>query len=310
MSVSPLSLTVPIHEVIDPALWRERFAFGHQLGYELRFVQGVSTAVVEAAMRDLAGRLPEEVIGWHLRAALSELGARLGLSFERLVCKAEPVDSDLVLGRDYQQSVARLPLEREQLTGYCRIVVGKPLLSIERVRLYLNNELSLTVLPSSTTPTIRIVDPRNGVIHLVGGLGRTTLPFIGLGVGSSLPHQLQGTIFTGALPPHSIPDAWAVDYTTGPLTVQGIPDRIDAILALWVGLRAGRTLYAISGASQAGGIGSSSVSIDGVSQSATVSQSAMYGLNAPMETAFEEITKRIDWAYYRRRIRGIMVGGI
>lgn len=316
--MASLGLTIPVPEVIDPALWRERYVFGHQLGLELKFAAGIHADAIEAAMIDLAGRLPEHVIAWHLRCSLGELGNKLGVSFERLVVKSEPLDDGLRAGIDYDVVQQRIPLTRHSVENNYRIELCESILSVERVRLYIGDNLVFTVHnPSTGAASIRIHDQRNGVLYIVGQADATMQMGAWGNASGALPlgnrgfaNAMYSTLVTGIQPRGSIPGAWSVDYVKGPISHEGIPNRIDVALANWVALNAGRLMLGISGGSQAGGLGSSSVSIDGVSQNAAVSQSAMYGLNAPMETAFEAITKLIDWNMYRRRLRGIHVGGL
>ncbi|MHC4717920.1 MAG: hypothetical protein ACYS5V_13180, partial [Planctomycetota bacterium] len=99
-----LGLSVPVSEVLDPQLWRERYAYGITLGPDpeaaaaaslsdaLCSVNGGSADDVQAKLKDAISEIPDDVIRWHLRAAMSELEVKLGIPLGIVICKADPVD--------------------------------------------------------------------------------------------------------------------------------------------------------------------------------------------------------------------------
>jgi hypothetical protein len=97
---------------------------------------------------------------------------------------------------------------------------------------------------------------------------------------------------------------------TGPCDqATGTPGMIEAVLAHWVFLRAGKLIINMAGTAYGQGVVSTSISSDGFSRSVTTSQSAMYSINSAMEIVFQSFTDSIDWKALRTYKRGLKVYG-
>lgn len=295
------SLSVPVAEVLDPALWRERYAYGLVLGEAATRGSTLRERVL-AAKRGAAGPngdaaaiegLPDSVIRWHLRVALSEVGTKLGIPLSTEVIKADPVDEGLVRGIDYDRVVPRLPYRRAETDQWFMLPLENNVVSVERIRAYWYDDLIMEVSPArGNADLIAIQHPRQGIVHVVpANLQSLTMDTAGN----------YGAWFTivGALA-HA-PYFWAVDYTRGPIARDGSPQRIEAVLAHYVYCTAGLTLLALDSVARIKGITSSSLSLDGVSRSISVSPH----LHQVLADTWEAALKRIDWPSLRTSHRGL-----
>lgn len=309
-SYKALGLSVPVLDLIDPQKWRERYAWGVALGG-----QGTSDhadAILSRA-RLKGGRLrereasrliqaiPDDVIRWHLRAAVSELEMKIGMPIGLEVCKSKPVDAGLRKGLHYDREVGRLPYTQGAAQNFYRIDLPSGIISVERVRaFYLGMKIWEISDTRDNSDNIVIEWGKSGVIHL-------------------MPVHLQSMIVTQAtgafgvwhtmnLYSSPIPDVWAVDYTRGPVSEHGgEPGKIEAVLAHWAFCVAGITLLSMGGLAASKGLTSTSISMDGVSRSIGLQASAIYGLNSALEHVFDEATKRINWQQLRTQKRGLKV---
>lgn len=310
---APLTTSVHISEVLDPNLWRERFAWGTLLSRVFSIDPNISQAELNKIKMATVGYLPDSVVVFHLTAALSELGAQIGIPMAVIRVKTRPVDSTLTLGVDYDVVRDALPWVRAASQQYERVDVGAPLISIQRVRLrnYDTEILDLDMSVTEDAARVKIVDSRSGIFHIlpttVGGSGGyvTTIPddlplgAAWLGRGYGLPSMARG---------QTSPASWVVDYTTGPIDDIGNAGFLPAQLANWVYAKAGVSLMSLSGIAQGGGIASGSVSLDGLSHSFGTTASAMYGLNSAFEGVLKDIHEKINWAIWRRQMTGVTVG--
>lgn len=301
---------VPIADCVNPARWRDRFAWGHILSRAFAVHPDINESELNTLRQETFGYLPDHVVEWHLGAALSELGARLQTRLRVEVVKAPPVDSALTLGSDYHRVGRPLPYVRDMARTHLRIDVGEPLLSVQRVRAqYSGSEPSDFVLPGDVTASVKIVDPATGVFHIIPSGGLFGFPALNDGA-APLPiaRRYQDWGWNHSSRSSTAPAVWLVDYTTGPVGEAGYPGGIDALLANWVYARAGLMMFSLSGVAQAGGVSSTSLSIDGVSRSTSLTASAIYGLNSSFEKVLEDYGKAIDWNYWRSRYSGVHVG--
>ncbi len=296
-----LGLSVPVTEVLDPKLWKERYAYGVLLGAVQSEWQKVNRG--GDVRRELVKRIDEvplEVIRWHLRAALSELEMKLGLPMGVVICKSKPVDDGLVVGRDYDKEVPRLPYTLSDNENWWRIDVPAGCISIERVRAYyFGTRIWEFSEAQGNLDLVRLVWPRHGVAHVLP----TNLASIIVS-----PEGRGGIFNTVYANRTNVPDFWAVDYTLGPVSKQtGEVGHIEAVLANWVYCAAGILIHNLASMAVSKGITSSSVSMDGVSRSINLQASAMYGMSSALEHVFDEAMKRIDWKALRTHKRGIRV---
>lgn len=287
--------TVNVREVLDPQLWRERYAYGLPVGQSFD---------EQAAAKALFAGLPDETIRWHLRSALSEAEMHLGVELGIEVLKARPVDPGLVQGRDYDRVVSRMPYTRSEESRFFRIdlPIG-PVISVERVRAYYWDTLVWEFSnsdPAGNLENIHLEWDKSGSLHIVPANMQAFM------VTKSGTFGVWHTIRLSAEP---IPAVWAVDYTVGPHH-KGKPGHVPAVLAHWCYSVAGILLLSVGGLAQSKGLSSTSLSIDGVSKSIGLQASAIYGINSALETALDNATKRIDWkklrAAYGRGLRARM----
>ncbi len=312
---APFTTSVHISEVLDPNLWRERFAWGTLLSLVFSIGANVNQAELNEIKMGTVGRLPDSVVSFHLMAALSELGAQIGIPMSVIRVKTRPVDTTLVQGTDYDVVRDALPWVRAASQQYERVDVAAPLISIQRVRLmhYDTALMDLDMSDTDDAARVKIVDSRGGTFHVLpsvsaGGGGYVTavpeaLPLGSFGFGRnlslSLPSQARG---------QTSPASWVVDYTTGPVDDIGNAGFLPAQLANWVAAKAGLLLMSLSGIAQGGGIASGSVSLDGLSHSFGTTASAMYGLNSAYEGVLKDIVEKFDWNVWRRQMTGVTVG--
>lgn len=296
-----LGLSVPVTEVLDPKLWRERYAYGVLLGALTR--EWKTTSRGGDPHRELVkvvDEIPTETMRWHLRAAVSELEVKLGVPMGVAVCKAEPVDEGLVLGRDYDRVVTRRPYTWSRAETWSRIDAPSSCLSIERIRAYYyGSKVYEFSEAQGNASAIRLIWPRQGITHLLpASLASIAITADGqAGVFALIAGRQQ-----------VVPDFWAIDHTIGPTDRHtGMPGHMEAVLADWVYCAAGIKLLNLASIAVSKGITSTSVSMDGVSRSVALQASAMYGMNSCLEHVYDEAMKRIDWKSLRTYKRGLRV---
>lgn len=301
-SYAALGLTVPVTEIIDPEKWKERYAWGFNLGGSETLLARVKRAAkehggdsgkIEKQFSRLIDDLPDSTIAWHLRSALSDLEGKLQVPMAVQVCKATPVDEGLVLGRDYDRQVPRLPYTRDAAQDFYRFNLPSSLISVERIRGYYFDVNVISVAAED----IEIQWPTQGVVHI---LPHTLTNWLANAQG-----ELSMMLSMGGQRP--IPSFWAVDYTTGPIAQNGEVGRVEAVLADWCYCSAGIRLLNIAGAAISKGLSGASVSLDGASQNVNFQASAMYGINSATEHMLEEALKRIDWKRLALQKRGMRV---
>jgi len=273
--------TVHVNEVLDPALWRERYAAGLAAGLEPEEAR---------AARALFNGIPDETIRWHLRSAMSEAELHLrGVNLGIEVLKATPVDEGLRKGTDYDRKISRLPYSAAEEEMFFRIDLPYgPVISVERIRAYYWETLVWEFNPardSSEAENIHLEWSKSGTLHI---LPANLQAFVVTTTGA---WGVWHTIRLGRSP---IPAVWAIDYTIGPNHYDR-PGHIPTVLAHWIYCAASILLLSMSGLAQSKGLSSTSLSIDGVSKSVSLQASAIYGINSALETAFDNAMKRIDW---------------
>jgi hypothetical protein len=270
-----MDLSDALADVLDPQLWRQRFAAGLNLG----------------AMSD-------STIAYHLRAAASELGLRLGLKLkiERLV--SEPVDATARKGVDYDRIVPRLPWNQEQHASYYRIDLGEPVLSVQRIRCYQLNQQIIAF--DSSNSDIVLEHPQHGIVHLIP----RSLPFVTMISGHIDQFFLNVPPFISTVK-GPLPNFWAVDYTTGPISILDTePGRIDARLASWVGAKAATVLLPLAGNALTGGVVSHTAAMDGVSRTVNMGPNGVF---AQAAQAFKDLDDGINWNELRAAARPMIV---
>lgn len=310
-----LGTSVPVAELVDPKLWRERYAwmipagqvwggvtFKELIGQPCRPKPPGSSASGTCGTddddADLSGfGFPDSVVRWHLRAALSELEMRLTINLGMQLVHSEPLVDGEIQGRDFDVLEPRRTLATAQVDGYAQIQVLPDVIRVDRVRGIWYGTTVLDLKRSEHPDALTITHPKEGVIAIRPPLGyaaiTTPTPYSWLGLPSFW--------FSRGFVP--VPGFWAVDYLRGPISKDGKPGHIEAVFANWVYAAAGLTLLALDSAARSRGLASSSLTMDGVSRSVTLAKNG--DLNAVLTDAFDRIDKSIDWKATRLGKRGL-----
>lgn len=297
-----LGLSVPVTACLSPELWRERYAYGLNLGPSRRAtVQERVAAAKRGEPANPIDAIPDDVIKWHLRAALSELEMKLGIPMGIEVVKSLPLDDGLRQGIDYDRVRPRLPYTRSETETWFRVdLPDMSIISVERIRAYYFRRLIWEFSESKgTMGQVHLEWPKQGVLHIVP----TELQAV-IVTQNGGNYGVWETINSQATP---VPDFWAVDYTTGPKSRDGKVGHVEAVLAHWVYCAAGILLLSMGGLAQSKGLTNTSISMDGVSRSIGLQASAIYGINSALEKAYETTMKRIDWNKIRTNKLGLRV---
>ncbi len=317
-----IGLSVPVSEILDPVLWRRRYAYSLVLGPEVqdrtitRFcnVNGLAPETAqEYAQRfgeDLVkatDEIPNDVIRWHLRAALSELEVMVGVPMGIVVVKTVPIDEGEQVGVTFDRIGQRLPYTHSDAYTYFRIDLPEWVISVQRVRAFYFGSQVFEWSPEGgrdTTDQIRLEHDTQGSTHILPLEFRNFVVTQGRGGGGG-DYGFWHTIAARRTP---LPDFWAVDYTVGPRDRQtGQTGHLPAVVAHWVYAQAGQVLLSIGGAARSQGLTSTSVSFDGFSKSVGLQASAIYGLNSATEHVYELATKRLDVKKLSLALKGIRV---
>lgn len=309
-------------DLLDPKLWRERYAFGITLGAGDRPVETDSIAKIlgcappRGTSKTLAGRelkaassalqeaacgLSDTVIGWHLRAATSDLEIKLGIPLGLVVAKGTPVDAGLVRGQDYDVEVPRKEFTNSNARLYYRIDLPAGVVSVQRIRAYWFNQLVWSISAADgNLDLIQLEHPGTSSLHIMPTQSATLLvgfPEIG-GFAYGSMQMICGY-------PSPLPAVWSVDYTIAPRARYGAVGEVEAALAHWVYCRAGVLLLSIGGRAASRGLTNASLSIDGLSKS--VGLAGMGAINKALEDRLKEATEAIDWQQLRLYKRGLRV---
>jgi hypothetical protein len=321
MTGRTLGLTVPIAELLDPELWRQRYAYGLVTGLpgpstattqNERLKRTVALAVASqrvsrdaplpreeatAALNALAGA-SDDFIRWHLRVALSALELKLSVPMGIQICKADPVDPGLTLGVDYDRKVPRLPYVASEALLWYQLFLPSGVISVERVRGYYFGQLVWEISnDQENLDLIRLTHPRQGVTQILP----THLQSIAVTQDGN--YGIWETIFLHTAP---VPDFWAIDYTIGPITRDGKPGEIEVAIANWVYAKAGMSILTLGGLAQTKGLTSASVSLDGASKNVSFQSSSLY--DAAVKH-YAEVCKDLDFEALRTAKRGLRIRG-
>lgn len=299
-----LGLSVPVAELVDPDLWRQRYAYGLIAGVlpsdgtlAERLTAAKAAVTKEGTEEAVKGikSLPDAMIRWHLRAALSEVETKISMPMGVRIYKGDPVDEGLVQGQDYDAVYPRQPWLVSDVNAWYRIPVLPNLVSIERVRAYYFGNLVLSV----SGENIQMAHPRQGEANILP-ITFNTLALAQGWYGSA------HTLLLGS--PRPVPNVWSIDFTTGPIDRDGTPSRVPAMLAAYVYALAGQAIFALDGLARSKGVTSSSLSMDGVSRSLSFASGGQGGgINSAVESYLEKAEKRIDINALRTSMKGIRI---
>jgi len=313
-----------VTEVLDPNVWRQRYAYGIALGpsssagssssslADLLCSGGQATSITEAQaklkdsqaqLNDLVDTLPDETIRWHLRAAVSELEMALGLPMGVVVYKSPPVDDGLIEGVNYDKLYPRKPFLASHAREWYKIDLPNNVLSIERVRAFWFGQLVWEIsAEQDNLDLVKLEWPKAASAHIIPtALSNLLITAPGLGGGNYGAWQMfnSGT--------SKVPDVWAIDFTQGPRDEYGSVGQIEVALAHWCYCVAGITLLSMGGLARSQGLTSASVSMDGLSRSIGLQASAIYGINSALEEALKKASERLDIDRIRTYKRGLRV---
>ena len=284
-----LGLVVPVREVVDPALWRERYAYGLLEG---RPVLGIGVGAPSEGTVQTMAAIPDSTIAYHLRVAMSALEMRLGVPLACTRWKADPVDDGLVLGVHYDAVAPRLPYTLSGAQEWYRIDLPSGCVSIERLRAYYYDTL-VWELDGSDPNLLQLQWSRQGIAHLIP-VHLQSLAVDALSGNYGIWHTLTRH-------KHPVPRFWAIDYTTGPTTQQGVVGKVELVLAHWVAMIAAFSVFGMDSVLRTYGVQSQSVSFDGLSRSVSLAPNVYSG----MLEQFKYLVELIDWNALRTAKRGI-----
>lgn len=318
-----MGLSVPITDALDPVAWRQRYAYGVVLGQGEPIAETDSVAQIlgcdagrgraktaagraveaQSLITQAANDLPNDVIRWHLRAALSELEIKLGLPMGIVITKGDPVDPGLTLGVDYDKTEPRRVFLDSERRDYYRIDLPAGVISVERVRAYWFGQPVWSISATdSNLGLLRLEHPGTSSLHILPTQAATLLVAM-----PTLSTPAYGAMQMISGYPSPLPDVWSVDYTMGPRTRFGEIGQIEAALVHWVYCKAGIVLLSVGGMASSRGLTSASLSIDGLNKSIGLQASAMYGINSALETRLKEAAEALDIKALRAYKRGLRV---
>lgn len=319
-----LGLSVPVTEMLDPSAWRQRYAYGIALGPSsggsgqrtsdlaqmLCRGEGKKSLVKEqdklkdaqTQISELVDSLPDDVIRWHLRAAVSELEMKLGIPLGVVVYKGTPVAEGLIQGVHFDREYSRKPFLQGHAKEWYKIDLPSNVISIERVRAFWFGQVVWEISAErDNMDMVKLEWPKASSAHIIPTtMSNVLITAPGLGGGSYGAWQM----FSGT---SKVPDVWSVDFTAGPRDQYGRVGHVEAALAHWCYAVAGILLLSMGGLARSQGLTSASISMDGLSRSIGLQASAIYGINSALEKALEDATKRIDWKAVRTYKRGLRV---
>jgi hypothetical protein len=219
---------------------------------------------------------------------VNDVQSILGIEFERQRVLTDP-DPNLVLGTDYEIVGERLHYfhPATAMTYYYIPLPHPNVVSIERVRLFLRNQLVYAVPVEWVYFT-----SKEGVLRIAPFLSNAVPQSTTAGwVPGLFPHDTLDTV----------PGAWGVDYTFG-------YGQVDADIARYIGLRAAIQVLALAGAGAdiAGGLGSESLSQDGITESISYHQ-GKWGPYSGLIEVYQEELKTINIRGKRLAKKGFKV---
>jgi hypothetical protein len=236
-----------------------------------------------------------------VQALIEEAQGKLGIQFARQRVLTYP-DPGLVLGVDYEIEGEPLTYHRTR-GGMGHFVINLPfanIISIERIRVFYGNPLD-----QSATKALYLVPPEWILFTEKEGVLRIVPSLYGIYPQLHTPWGFQGaydSLLYGYAYRDLIPGSWAVDYTIG-------YGQIPLDVARWIGLRVAIAVLAQAGASAGvgGGLGTKSLSMDGISQSVGYAQ-GKYGPYSGLVESYQEELKCLDIKQLKLRYHGIRVG--
>jgi hypothetical protein len=217
----------------------------------------------------------------------------------------DPIDDTLEQYRDYDEVAPRLNWRTSQSDWWKRIEVPNPIISIQSIQAVANNTITQTL----TADDYEIINARQGIIALHENVVQLSSG------GSLLPYydsMSTDNIWRSALRLQKspmIPGFWAVAYTTGPL-MNGHVGHVPTSLQFYVWADACRYLWSLNSTVVSRGIANQSRSIDGITNSVSLTNSAMYDLNSAIELICKTHMETHPLTTIKQKVAGIRLRGM
>jgi hypothetical protein len=197
----------------------------------------------------------DEQLKFFIDSALSEMSRRLNITIKKKRIACEPDSRNMVKGVDYDEEESYYPYRREQVqrSGYIE-TRKRPVLELTRLDLFSRNNRLLSLLENST------LDKTKGKIKFFNRPLRSG-DSVRAVYNSIMPYgqdQFNSQLF------------YAIDYVAGFENSDAVPDDLRAAIGKMCAIEA----LNIVGDGLLAGFSSSSLSMDGVSESMSSTQSA------------------------------------
>lgn len=242
---------------------------------------------IDAVASDTAqSEWTDEQFDYQVEAAIGDFEAFLDIDIRKKVYKTNPADT-LVRGRFWRNGVDYtheddpydfLP-EEWRNNGFIQLR-HCPVISIERAIMY--SQVKTQIIDLLTNNWVRL-NKQAGNVQLFPKSGLMYGPFA---VGA-YPWRLLGTHY---------PEGFEFDYTTGFPSADFVPEGLREVVAMWACIKALNTI----GDGLLAGFSSQSVSLDGLSESFSSTQSAT---SAYFGARIVQYTKAIDTWLQRNRYK-------
>jgi hypothetical protein len=217
----------------------------------------------------------DDQIRFHIESSVAEMERRLNITIikKRIVC--EPERRGLREGVDYDEAETFYPFRRERIQRSGMILTRKrPVISVDRLELFSRNERITSLLEAST------LDKTKGMIRFFNRPLRS----------GDTQRAIQNSIYPYGADQFNSNLFYAIDYVAGYKSSNDVPKDLRAAIGKMCAIE----MLNIIGDGILAGFSSSSLSMDGVSESFSSTQSATsatYG--ARIKTYEDELDKYI-----------------
>lgn len=292
---------VPLAQVVNAKRWRLTHGWGLALASDPEVAQTLLAAGANQELVDqLTGLLPDTVIEAHLRGALSELGAMLGLRFDT-VQVTTPAPGETVPAGHIRGNPQ--PLISGAAEDYPMLItLPDHVLELRRLRAIVAGVVVSTWSTEAELATLSLEHPAGGMLRVRFDL-----------TDWRLTGQGWYTSWRRLSPPSPVANFWYADYLAGfaPPYTDGTPGHVPEVLDRWVALTAGLSILAQAGAAATAGLASGSISMDGLSRSLSLPSTGIWGYYL---TQMKDARDRIDTIglkalYNPRRVYSLRGGG-
>jgi hypothetical protein len=231
----------------------------------------------------------DEQIQFFIDASVADIERRLGITIKKKRLRTEPEKRGLIKGKDYDIEEERYDFRYEKIARYGTIVTNyRPIIKLHRLDVLNRFTTSFSLLDST------IVDKTKGVLKM---MRRPIRP-------SETSQGISTAIYPYGKETFNQHMFYAIDYDVGYETSDDIPmDLREAI-----GKNAAISLLNIIGDGLLSGFSSSSLSIDGMSESFSSTQSATSAYFGARIKVYEDELK--EYLEATRRKFGFMQAGV